>query len=519
MKRFFAILLMAVLVISALQVFAEEDTAAVVADSNETGAEDSAQDAEVLTASDGSVEAVLVSDGTAVAAPVKIRDKVMENKQLQIDKMTQLTEEQKAKFMELKQEQIEKLSALKAEGIEKFAALKQEQIEKFTNLRQEQLEKFVALKEEQIEKLALMTRARLKEFSSLSKEKLNEKLAELKLRNVSKADLYKKRTVKDSDAKAARERYNDAEDKYVKAKEDFMKEKELFEKWKNVNDTKAVEAAKKFLTHAGEMIIRDLEKVKAKAQENNDLTEDELNKIVSDADAKIAEIKDAMAKVDAATTKEEIKGAGAAMLKSWKDAREHIRLHVGEMVNSKVGEIIQRSEQLETKLEKILSEMKQQGVEVTDIDAKLNSFSEKIEAARAKFDEAKALLKEVRDLKGTSGTMTDDMKAKADKAHELAKEAHGSLKEANQILIDIWKEVKQSKANVKIEDENENASVQVIEEAAPQEAEETEATDAEEQETVEAADEVAEEEPAGSTETTEDSASENTTEDSAEETQ
>jgi|GEM_PF-2102558 len=434
MKKIYAILVMALLVLSALPVFAEES-------SNETN--------KTVESDDSS------SDNVVVPALIKNRERLREHKENLTKEIIANREEQIAKFRDMKQEQVDKFKNWRTEQVERFASMRQEQIEKYTALRQEQLEKFKNMRQEQLEKLselsqaeinklAVMTRARVKDMANLTKEEIKEQLKELKVVRVKRESLYMKRNITKEKLNDARQKYKDAEENYTEAKENFMKEKALFERWKGVDEEKAVEAAKKFLTYAGEMIINDLEKLKAKAQENDDLTEEEVANIVADVDSQIAAVTAAMEEVADAATKEDVKEAGQAILDAWKKARNRINLHVGKMVSSKVGEIILRSEQLEAKLDRILAKMEADGIEVADLEAKVESFSAKIEEARAKHEEAKALFRE-------------DVK----QAHVLSKEAHNLLKEAHAMLMSLWKEIKQAGGDVELEDEVE---VEVVEE-------------------------------------------------------
>ena len=63
------------------------------------------------------------------------------------------------------------------------------------------------------------------------------------------------------------------------------------------------------------------------------------------------------------------------------------------MANKKIEETIKRSEQLEKKLEGILAEIEEKGLDVQNIEDKLTKFSEKIHEARTKFKQSQEKFK------------------------------------------------------------------------------------------------------------------------------
>ena len=65
-------------------------------------------------------------------------------------------------------------------------------------------------------------------------------------------------------------------------------------------------------------------------------------------------------------------------------------------------------------------------------------------------------------MRDDSGKITDEMKEKAETAHNLSIEAHNALKDANQILMQIWKEVKQLSPDAELPEDN-STEVEVVE--------------------------------------------------------
>ena len=121
------------------------------------------------------------------------------------------------------------------------------------------------------------------------------------------------------------------------AEEKISERRRLLLAAKESGDEDAViDHAKQGLLRAADAIIAHLEKVKSKAQESEQLSEEEVNGIVADLDAKIAEINDAKAAVEAATTKEEIREQAKKINAAWKRIKAKAEQHARNLVNENV---------------------------------------------------------------------------------------------------------------------------------------------------------------------------------------
>ncbi len=380
-------------------------------------------------------------------------------------------------------------------------------MERFKEAQAERLEK---LEDAELKKIALLDRARAKKLADMDESKLKEELSKLKVKKVKAENLFKKRVVAADKLKRARENYKNAEERYQKAKKSFEEEKRLFEKYKNVDEEKAIEHAKKFLDHAADVVVETLEKIKAKVEENDDLSEEEASEIIADIEERIAAVKEAQEDVNAAEAKEDVKAAGEVIISEWNKVKARVREHVGKLINAKVGEIIERSEHLEKKLDEILAEMEEKGIEVDEIETKVDLFSIRVEEARNKFKTAESLFEQIKDMKGEK--MTKDrlntIKTLSEQAKALSKEAHSALKEAHKILMDIVRSVKQAGGGevdlevaedeyVEVVEEEEEESEDEIEDEVEEESEEEmedESEDEEQSETDEESEEETENE-------------------------
>ena len=116
----------------------------------------------------------------------------------------------------------------------------------------------------------------------------------------------------------------------------------------------------------------------------------------------------------------------------WKDAKDLIKKGAGLAAADKLGGVIVKSEQLQAKLEKAISNLKDKGIDVSKADELKVSFDAKLAEAKALHDEAKVFFNE----------------GKVPEAAQKTQDAHAALKEAHSMLKDIVKELKGTKEGV-----------------------------------------------------------------------
>lgn len=352
------------------------------------------------------------------------------------EKMEHLTAAQQERLMALKQERVENIASLDKVQMERLAKLDQEKLRKLAELKEERLTKIAQLDQAQLEKLAALDRARLKEYSEKSPTELKAALQRLHVNKVRTEEAYRKRVI-------AQQRLQEANRKHEQAKNRYQEEKRLFEQERNAwqdsvrdgDDEAAITHAKAYLGHAADVVIQSLEQLKARIEANDDLTDEEAAEMIDEIDEKIAEMEDAKGAVEAAQTKEEVKAAARTIVAAWERIRERVRINAEAVVRTDVGEILSRSEALEQRLEAVLAEMEANGVEVEDLDSKIDAFSEKIAEARELYAESEELFEKAKD--------EDDREA-FEESKQLARQAHEKLKEAHNILVDLFKEIKQA---------------------------------------------------------------------------
>jgi hypothetical protein len=335
-----------------------------------------------------------------------------------------------------------------------------------------ELEKMIKnLSDEEIEKLGNFDREKIKRISQ--SENVKEELSKYQFKNVSKEDIYRKRVVAENKFKESKEKFEKATKRFEKATNNFLEAKEKFEKaLEEGDDENAIIYAKEYLGNGIEMIISSLEKVKENAQSNDDLTEEEVEDIVSNADEKIVEAQELATKLEAATTKEEIKEIAKTMSDEWNKTKAHIAYGAAKAFDSKVGEILSRSNQLEAKFERTLSRLEEDGYDISQLDELVNDFNIKLNNAEEYYDIGKEKIVEARNLRLNENLSEEEFESLIEEGKENIKKAHEELESAQEIIKEIVKETKKLNPNTSFEDENKQ--YQVIEEIDSSSVEELE---------------------------------------------
>ncbi len=258
------------------------------------------------------------------------------------------------------------------------------------------------------------------------------------------------------DLKDAKTEFLKAKKYYGDNKEEFLRVKEKLRNCKNNSSAtedcqklneEAMVQGKAFLNHAADLAIEHLNKIKARVQSSENIDDAEEQEIVADIDKAIAELEEAKIKVDAATTKEELKAASQTINQLWKKIKWNAAAHAARVINARLGEIIQKAEHIDDKLSCAVGKMEEQNASTDDVNELIAQFDEKISSAKTKYETAQQKLKDIRDLKvGTepSEERAEQIRALLEEAKQQYKGAHKDLRDAYAILKEIIKEMRQS---------------------------------------------------------------------------
>ena len=326
------------------------------------------------------------------------------------------------------------------------------------------------LPEQKAKVFLYLPRAEQRKLLEMDSAKAIKNIGKFKLEPVKKTMLFKKRIIALNNLKQAENKFKLAKQKYVKVNKVYREKKALFldvkarlKACEGVESNEctelreqAKEHAKEFLINGANMAIEHLNKIKHKIESAEDMDVDKAQEIIADIDNAISKLDDAIAQVEAAQTKEEIQEAAKVINNVWKSIKHKERLHAARLVHAKVWNIIKRSEHLEERLDAALAKIEEQGIDVGDIDAKLDEFSAKIAEAKEKFENAKELLEEADDLKTESPSEEEKtaIKELVSEARQLLREAHNDIKEAHQILMDVIQSIRSAGGEITPEEES-----------------------------------------------------------------
>lgn len=237
---------------------------------------------------------------------------------------------------------------------------------------------------------------------------------------------------------AVKERFKLAENKLKAEKVKFIDVRDRFKKECAADSTKNIcktikseikANAKPHLLNTANAVLEALNRLRARTESSDYLEEADKKEILSNIDAKIANVKDLMAKIEALnenSTPEEIKQVAEDIKVVWKNLRPFLELQGKKVGIIRIGGVIKKSEKLEGRLQRTLEKLKSKGFDVSNLDALITEFNNHIKEAKANHVEALKLIS-AGDVKG---------------AHEKLTEAKKHLKLAQDALRKIVQEIK-----------------------------------------------------------------------------
>lgn len=332
--------------------------------------------------------------------------------------------------------------------------------ERCRNLFEARLNAIENLPEEAVQRLNQLKESRVEKFRELQANKYFSKFEK------AQENGFKVRTVAKEKLQMSRQNFEQAKQKFDLAKEKFQQTKEKFEQAKGLQVCKddaegedcvaakaeLMQLAKDKLTDQIDILLENLEQIKAKAESNEDLSEDELQKVQDFVEEKKAELEEIRSEIEAAETRDEIVDAAKKLKQAWN--RERIQAHIGYMVNARMAGVIVNADHLEAKLERVLERMIENGKDTSVVEPLVADFDSKLVVAKEKFEASQDLFAEARELEA------QDRATKVQEAQALLKESKDALREANAILKDIVQELRNANALEELSEANEAEDIE-----------------------------------------------------------
>jgi len=331
-----------------------------------------------------------------------------------------------------------------------------ERIENIREKRAERVEKVLERRENAVEK-----RTKARELSRTKIKLHREKLVVAKEK-----------------AAVAKERYKDSKGKAVAAR------KRLADCDADVQDCAAVQA--EFTGHFKDALLRTIEhlgdivdQVEARIASSEDVTEGESSEElarISELRLQLQELASQVGQLPEDADKSELRAIVKAVKNELRDIQKDLKHSASVVVSGRLGGIIVRAGQMETKLDQVLAWADKKGIAVGDIDALVDIFHNHLVDAKDAFEDAESARRN-----GNKEAFVENLKA-----------SKNSLKEAHSVLTEIMKGIRQYNLEEGLEETEtvkptSNEADEVDEEEVEEEDEETEEEDESE---LEAADEL-----------------------------
>ncbi len=186
-------------------------------------------------------------------------------------------------------------------------------------------------------------------------------------------------------------------------------------------------AAKATLISASDSAALMVEKIKALvAQHKSENSVEVTAKLEAKAKA-IAEARANAEKLGKDSSKDEVKAAALKLRTELEETKLIAKHETSVIMSNKLGGVLQKSEQLESKLDRILAKLSADGVDVSAIST--TEFKAKLDSAASLKAEADALVEKSKTLEGKEkGQTLKEAAAKLRASHKAVKEAHAELK-------------------------------------------------------------------------------------------
>jgi hypothetical protein len=338
--------------------------------------------------------------------------------------------------------------------IEKLRSMDPEKIRRLEALSNVQLEKIAGLNKTMLDKIAVLSIARQNQIIGLNGSKLLKALEKIKIKAVKNADALKDRILTKEQLQLAKDNFQNAKAQYQNATNAFKEARQKYLNTKNTTDPKtALQNAKTILLKSTDAIINYLEQIKAKINENENLNESTAKAMIDKIDAQITDLSAIKDKIQAATTKDEIKSLAKDLREKWKDYQNKGRVFAERVVSARVQGVVNQAEVLEKKLENALSRMQDKGVNVS-VSAEMEQFSQEIENAKDYYQQAQQKLEQARNS-ADNATIQSLVKD----ANSLLSQSRDSLKAAHETLKQIVSKIRAAGQELKI-DQNETVDIE-----------------------------------------------------------
>ena len=363
-----------------------------------------------------------------------------------VEKHPEVTGNLKENIKNLDEKRFENMKWLDSETLRKLDNVSTEEFGVLARLDQKKLEKIKNLDIRAVKAITKLNRAKREEIFSNDTRRINETvILQLKEERDLLKNTMKKRVISHEQEFKSKKQLELAKAKYFELKDEIRKRRQEFNKVKaelkdcqNRNtlqceqlDVKATQEARQFLNNTIDQMSIALLRVKENLKLSVTLTNEQVLGLVHQIDTQIEKMSKTKQEMESAATKDQVKKVAREVQSFWSSARKLMKVASANLISSRIGLVIAQSSALEARLEGVLTRLEESKEKTDDVDTSITEFSNHIEASKAKFDAARAIL--------DSTSITDEA---VTSAQALLKDAHQEFKIASSILNSIVSGIK-----------------------------------------------------------------------------
>lgn len=230
--------------------------------------------------------------------------------------------------------------------------------------------------------------------------------------------------------KQIREELQLQKSEYREAKEDFLQVRNQIQAGKlNPGSEEAVDATKLYLNSSISYMIAHLKNVETNMQYSNGNGIEEkivaINESIKLLEAEQAEVANASNQQELIVSVRSVRGI-------WTNAQKTSLTGAGQIVSQRIGEFLNKSENLSGELDIEIQRLNETGVDTASLQTRLSSYNLYIKAAQEKKAAADSIYED-------ENAATEDLEV----ANNYLREALNNVNKANQILKVIFDELKE----------------------------------------------------------------------------
>lgn len=238
-----------------------------------------------------------------------------------------------------------------------------------------------------------------------------------------------------------RNAYINARNAYITARNDWIAARNTYRQLRGKEHLENAKAkARNFLTAVCNRGIAYLNWIKIKIENWPNFSEEQKQAIIDEIESNIQALESKKEEVTNATTKQEFVVVANSILNKWKEVRVSVKRVTGRILIARVNYVINSAERLRDRIEGRIEILEESGKDVSELRNWLSDFSQKIELAKQKREQAKEKFLSIKTIKEADQFFIA--------ANNFLKEANSYLRSAYHSLVKIVNEMRKKKWSV-----------------------------------------------------------------------